>query len=173
MATKILTLILFSLLLLPGLWAQDNLPTLSAIQYQIQTDSVSRTSSPQDITVTVSAGSVNDLSDLILGIDEVSAFWTVVSANLNDQTLWLINSPAPSEKQNVLAWRFDQEENSLYLYPRDDQLSSDLTLIVRLNLLRPNRIASQSSTTINMLADVGNVRYQCVTTGSGNTISFR
>jgi len=173
MTTKILTLVIFSLFILPGLWAQDTLPALAAIQYQIQTDSLSRTSSPQDITVSVFAGSVSDLSDLSLSIDDVSAYWTVVSANLGDQTLWLINAQVPSEKQNVLAWQFDQKDNSLYFYPREDQLSSDLTLVVRLNLLRPNRIVRRISTTINLLADIGNVRYQCVATGSGNTISFR
>ncbi len=173
MTKKILILLLLSVAFLPGLMAQDTLPTLSAIQYQIQTDSLSRTNIPQDLSLTITAGSVGNRNNLILNIDNVSAFWTVVSANLNNQTLWLINSQTPSERENVLAWNYNKEEKSLYLYPTENQLSSDLNLVVRLNLLKANEINNKSATTVNLIADVGNIRYQCVPTGAGNGISFR
>jgi len=58
---KIYTMILGIFLLVVSLGAQDNLPIYSAVQYEIQADSLMKTNEPQEMLISISAASSGDI----------------------------------------------------------------------------------------------------------------
>ena len=156
-----------------SLCVQDNLPTYSAVQYEVRADSLLKTNEPQDLIISISASSSGGLAAFELKIYDLKVLWTLVSAKLNDEPIWLINTDSKSDKQNVLAWKYESEENLLRLYPSDWQSGYNLELMVRLSILQPGSLANNDSKSIALEADLGGQRYQCSPSGSGNDMTFK
>ena len=167
------TIILGIFLLLVSLGAQDNLPTYSAVQYEIQADSLMKTNQPQEMLISISAASSGNLDAYEIKIYDLKVHWTVISASFNDEPLWLVNSDSKSDNMNVLAWNYDPEENILRLHPSDWQSGYNLNVTVRLSILQPALVKKSDSKNIALEADLGGVRYQCSQNGSGGEMTFK
>jgi hypothetical protein len=153
--------------------AQEILPSLSDIQYEIQADSLSRANTSQDVSLSITCGSANEIDTYTLKIENAAAQLTVVSAEFNNETIWLINAKSKSNRENVLAWYYYPEENILRLYPSDWQPSYTLNLVVRVNLLRPFAIAKKTLTSVSLQIESITGKFQCATTGKGNRVAFK
>jgi hypothetical protein len=170
---KISSMILGIFLSLVSLGAQDNLPIYSAVQYEIQADSLMKTNEPQEILISISAASAGGMDAYEVKIYDLKVHWTVISASFNDEPLWLVNSDSKSDKENVLAWKYNPEENLLSLYPSDWQSGYDLDVTVRMSILQPGLVKKSYSKNIALEANLGGIKYQCFQSGSGSNMTFK
>ena len=99
--------------------------------------------------------------------------WTLVSARLNNESIWLVNADSKSERENVLAWNYDAEQSLLRLYPSDWQSGYDLELTVRVSILQPGLVKKSDTRSIALEADLGGTKYHCSPSGSGSDMTFK
>ena len=161
------------LLLLVSLNAQDNLPVYSAVQYRILTDSLYKSNEPQDMLIAVTNSSPGSVEAYELRIYDLKVFWTIVSARLNGEDLWLVNRDLNSEDVNVVSWNYDSDKNLLRIYPPARQAGYELELMIRMSILQPGLITKSDSKNISLEADLGGVTYSCLPGDSGDHINFK
>jgi hypothetical protein len=153
--------------------AQETLPVLSDIQYEVQADSLSRVNKPQNMTVVINCNSGDDVSAYQLHMENNSVIWTLLSVTLNGEPIWLVQSDARSDRDNVLAWNYDRQLGSLRLYPPSWETPYTLNLALRVNLLKPLDINRRETGIVVVEATTGNTRYQGSPVGEGNNIFFK
>jgi hypothetical protein len=167
------SLVLVVGLSLVSLFAQDNLPLTSAVQYEVQADSLLRSNQPQDVTLLLTCNSPAGLDAYEIKIHNLKVMWTLVSANLNSESLWLVSADAKSGKENVLAWEYDTKQALLRLYPNEWTAGYQLEVTIRASILQPALLKKTDSKVIALEADMGGQKYQCETTGSGGDMTFK
>ena len=170
---KFSTIIWGILLLLVSLNAQDNLPVYSAVQYRILTDSLSKSNEPQDMLISITNSSPGTVVAYELKIYDLKVLWTIVSAKLNDEDLWLVNRDSNPENENVLSWNYDSGKNLLRIYPPERQAGYDLEIMLRLSILQPGLITKSDSKNVSLEADLSGVTYTCLPRESGDLIKFK
>jgi hypothetical protein len=153
--------------------AQDSLPQRSDIIYEVSADTLQRNNSPQDITLSINNGATENIDTFILSLRDTEVLWTVVSAQMNQQPLWLIMKEGAAERNDILAWQYDREEKMLRLYPPAVGVSYDLDLVLKLNLLRSNQIKKLSGREVLLVTESGGELSRCSLEGSGNQVTFR
>ena len=99
--------------------------------------------------------------------------WTVVSAEMNAQQLWLIMNEGKADRENILAWYYDREEGELRFFPPPGVTNFDLNMVLRVNLLRSHIIQKKSEKEVALLAQSGGDLSRCATRGNGNIVSFK
>ena len=156
-----------------SLYAQDNLPTYSAVQYEVQADSLFRSNEPQEVIISISSSSSPGPEAYELKIYDLKTLWTLVSAKLNNEAIWLVNADSKSDNQNVLSWNYDQELSLLRLYPPDWPSEYELEVTVRLSILEPGLVKKSNAKSLALEADLGGARFQCSPRGSGGDMSFK
>jgi hypothetical protein len=172
MITRI-SIILLAGLSLISLFAQDNLPVYSGVEYEVRADSLIKTNQPQDLTILISGNSPRGLDAYELKIYDLKVLWTLVSANLNGESIWLVNEETRSENEKVLAWNYDSEENLLRLFPAEWSSGYNLEVTVKASILQPALLEKTDSRIVALEADVGGTKYQCAPTGSGGDMTFK
>ena len=168
--------LLFCLVLISAVTAdaQNSSAGRADIFYEIKADSLSLKNIPQDLNLSVSSAANEKIEVYQLTLEgKKDVLWTVVSAEMNKQPVWLINSDAKSERDDILAWTYDQKTNSLRFYPPGNAQTYELDIMLRMNLLRPQSIAKKSSKELILAARTGGQLLPCSTKGRGNTIAFR
>jgi len=167
-------LIILSIFLLQiSVYAQENLPTYSAVEYEIQADSLLKSNEQQDMLISISSSSSGGLDAFELKIYDLKVMWTIVSAKLDNEEIWLVNSGAKSERENVLAWEYDSDQNLLRIFPSDWQSGYDLELMVRLNILQPGLVKKNDTKSIALEVDIAGTKYQCSPRGTGSDMTFK
>ena len=172
MITRISFILVIGLSLV-SLFAQDNLPVYSAVQYEVRADSLLKTNQPQEVTILISCNSSGGLDAYEIKIDDLKVLWTLVSANLNDQSVWLVNAESKSDNEKVLAWQYDSEQDLLRLFPADWSSGYQLEVTVRASILQPALLEKNDSRIVLLEVDVGGQKYQCATSGSGGDMTFK
>ena len=170
---KRIFIILSIFLLQISVYAQENLPTYSAVEYEIQADSLLISNEQQDMLLSISSSSSGGLDAYELKIYDLKVLWTLVSAKLNDEAIWLFNAGSKSDRENVLAWEYDSEQNLLRVYPSAWQSGYDLELMVRLSILQPGLVKKNDAKSIALEADIGGTKYQCSPRGTGSDMTFK
>ena len=97
----------------------------------------------------------------------------IVSAKLDNEDIWLVNADSKSDRENVLAWEYDSDQNLLRIFPSDWQSGYDLELMVRLNILQPGLVKKNDTKSIALEADIGGTKYKCSSRGTGNDMTFK
>jgi hypothetical protein len=168
------------ILIIPGIFlslislhAQDSLPTYSAVQYEVQADSLFRSNEPQELIISISSRSSQGLEAYELKINDLKVLWTLVSATLNNEAIWLVNADSKSDNQNVLSWNYDPEQSLLRLYPQDWQSEYELEVTVRLSILEPGLVKKSDAKSVALEADFGGTKFQCSPRGSGGDMTFK
>lgn len=172
MITRISIILVIGLSLV-SLFAQDNLPVYSAVQYEVRADSLLKTNQPQDVTISISCNSSGGLDAYEIKIYDLKVLWTLVSAKLNDEAIWLVNAKSKSENEKVVAWHYDKDQNLLRFYPVDWQSGYSLELTVRASILQPALLENNDSKIVSLETDVGGQKYQCSTIRSGGDMTFK
>ena len=164
-------------LILTGIYqsanAQDVVPVRSDIRFEISADSLSRNKNPQDITLSITSNTADEIEVYKIYLNNTDVLWTVVSAELNGQPLWLIMDNSKSERSEILVWHHDQEENNLIFYPPSGSTNYSLNLNVRLNLLRSNTLEKKSAGTVILEAQSKEIVSRCSATGRGDRVFFK
>ena len=153
--------------------AQNLASERSDILFALSGDSLLRNNNPQDLNLSITCSSVEQIEAYILKLDEVDVLWTIVSAELNDQPLWLIMSESKSERSDILAWYYNQEEKSLRFFPPEIGTNYNLNIMLRINLLKANRIQKRMSKQISLETQTARGLERCSTSSTGNMITFR
>jgi hypothetical protein len=153
--------------------AQDLLPARTDIVYEISADSLSLNNVPQDLNLSITCGSPDLINAYILRLDETAVLWTLVSAELDNQPLWLIMNDNNSERSDILAWQYDPLEKVLRFYPPKIGIHYDLKMALKICLLQPGPIQKKSSKEVALEALTTNGITRCATKGSGNRVVFK
>jgi hypothetical protein len=153
--------------------AQNQIPERSDILFEISGDSLLRNNNPQDLNLSITCSSAEQVEAYILKLDEVEVLWTIVSAELNDSPLWLIMNESKSERSDILAWYYDQEDKSLSFYPPQASTNYNLNIMLRINLLKSSRIQKKMGKKISLETQTARGLERCSTNGTGNMITFR
>jgi hypothetical protein len=139
----------------------------------VQADSLLKTNQPQDLIISISCTSPVGLEAYEIKIYDLKVLWTIVSANLNDQSIWLVNADSKSDNENVLAWYYDSEQNLLRLHPSEWQSGYILDIKIRASILQPALLEKNDSQIVTLEANVGGQKYQCSPGGSGDDMTFK
>jgi len=152
---------------------QDLLPARTDIVYEISADSLSLNNVPQDLNLSITCGSSDVINAYILRLDETAVLWTIVSAELNNQPLWLIMNENNSERSDILAWQYDPLEKVLRFYPPKISTNYDIKIALRICLLQAGHIQKKSSKEVALEALTTNGIARCTTKGPGNRVVFK
>lgn len=153
--------------------AQDNLPLNSDVEYEVRADSLLKSNQSQNLQVTIACNSSGGLDFYEIKVYDLKVFWTLVSATLNDQPVWLVNSNSRSDNNKVLAWYYNAEQNLLRLYPSEWNGTYRLDLTITASILQPAKLSTISSKLISLQAELGGQKYECVPVGSGGEMTFK
>ena len=159
--------------MLVSLYAQDTLPVNSAMQYEVQADSLLKSNQPQNLQIIISCNSSAGLNFYEIKINGLKVLWTLVSAKLNEQPVWLVNSNTRTDNNKVLAWYYDSEQSLLRLYPAEWEATYVLDLTVSASILQPAKLSKSDSKLVSLEADLGGQKFTCVTTESGGEMTFK
>ena len=166
-------IILVIVLSLISLNAQDNLPVFSDVQYELQADSLLKTNQPQEITISISCNSPGELDAYEIKIYDLRVLWTIVSARIDGEPLWLVNMNSRSEKENVLAWYYDREENLVRLHPSNLSSAYTLEVTIQASILQPALLTDSESRLVRVEANLDGQKYRCTPAGSGGEMRFK
>jgi len=153
--------------------AQNSVPQRSDISYNVLADSLLRNNGPQDLKISITCGASEDIATYILRLNDTQVLWTVVSAEMNEQPLWLIMDENRADRDNILAWQYDREEGVLRVSPPPGMVNYNLNMTLRINLLRSNIIQKKSEKEVVLLAQSTGGLSRCATRDSGNKVSFK
>ena len=165
-----LTIIFCFISILP---AQQNKPTTSDISIEVITETIQITNKPQIILIRITCSSITDLQYLSMKYTNSSANWSLISALLNGESLWLLQSDSASDNDKVLAWNSNKNESNFLLYPSDWQTIFTLDLEIQINLMNISSLTIDSQDQIILDAIYNCITYECITSGRGNTIIFK
>jgi len=146
------------------LWAQ---PTAN-IQYEMLTESLTIGDEPYTIQVALQVPSFQEISFLELRFDSLEALMHITAAELNGEALWLLRSEEKSENDKVLAWKYDNIESKLRLYPNTWTTPYRLVLDIQITVMREEALTAVLSAS----AQINNSLLPCQPAGRGNTFSL-
>lgn len=155
------------------LFAQDTKPTTSSLTFEVLNTSLKMSKEPQNINILINCDGSQNIEAVTLKITQIKAVWSVVSAKLNDQSLWLIKSEDGGNKSNVLAWNLNTQDSELILFPNEWSTPYTMELEIQLNLDDIKNSQNEVPTTIIMEAIMAGISYQCSPTGRGNQLNMQ
>jgi hypothetical protein len=153
--------------------AQDDYPQRSDIVYEVTADSLERNNNPQDLTITINCQTSESINSYLLKLKDTDVLWTIVTAEKDEQPLWLIMEEGRADRDDILAWNYDQEEKVLRFFPQATGITYRMNLVLRLNLLKSHAIQKSSVGQIVLLVESGGEFSRCSSTEDGNQIGFR
>ena len=145
----------------------------SEIQINVKTESLERTIQSQQLSLEINKNNLEKPGYLSIAIEDIETALTLVSAKLNNEDLWLINSRTSSSNEKVIAWNFDKENSRLEIYPYNWNSPYILDLNIQVNLKNISSIESNTSTTISLNTELGGSLFEALPTGRGNIIQIR
>lgn len=154
------------------LLAQTDRPITYDLTIEVLNETLKSNKDPQNIIVIINCNSAQDLQALTLKMNKMKSVWSVISAKINEQTLWLIKADVSASNDKVLAWNHKTESSELKLYPSAWQVPYVLELEIQLNLNDTNGSLKESTETLIMEATVSGTSYQCATEGRGNQLNL-
>lgn len=155
------------------LLAQNSNQKTSDIQINVITESLEKTKNPQQLTIEINKNTLNTPANLSVEIENVDADLTLVSAKLNNQDLWLINTSTSANNDKVLAWSYDKETQQLKLYPYNWNSTYILEIDVQVNMKNISQIENQQSTNIILISEISGGTFEALPTGNGSEIQLR
>lgn len=153
--------------------AQNNNRTTSEIQINVLTESLEKTKQPQELSIEVNKNNLESPKNISISIEDVQSNLTLVSAKLNNQDLWLINSTTAANNEKVVAWNFDEETDQIQLFPFNWNSPYILELNIQVNLKNLSALENQQSTNIILTSELSSGIYEALPTGNGSEIQLR
>ncbi|MCK5032341.1 MAG: hypothetical protein KAS18_01875 [Calditrichia bacterium] len=170
---KLYIVSLVILINLQFLYAQNINRKTSDLQINVNTESLEKSIQPQELLVEINKNIQVTPGFMSIVIENLESGLTLVSAKLNNEDLWLINSTASSTNEKVVAWNYDKENSSLIIYPYNWNSPYILDLNIQVNLKNISSIDSNTSTAIILATELGGSLFEALPTGRGNNIQIR
>lgn len=166
---KFIAFLLFSTVL----FAQEENLVTSEINFEVVSESLQITKKPQTVSVRITCGSGEFVQFFNLRFAETDAVWSLISARLNGDSLWLIQSNSAPSQNKVLSWETEKGKSQLILYPAAWQSDYVLDLEIQINLEKTSDIVKDTDDTILLGANLPSGSYECSPAGRGNIISVK
>ena len=155
------------------IYAQNSNRKTSDIQINVNTESLEKSIQPQELLVEINKNIQVTPGFMSIGIENIESGLTLVSAKLNNEDLWLINSTASSTNEKVVAWNYDKENSRLVIYPYSWNSPYILDLNIQVNLKNISSIEDNTSTSIVLTSEISGRLFDALPTGRGNEIQIR
>jgi hypothetical protein len=152
--------------------SQQVKPVTADIALEVITQSLKLSQEPQRLVLKISCQSAQEIQCFDLKLTTVQAIWSVVSATLNDQSLWLIKSGMSVNQDKILAWDFSTEDSKLSLFTHPWQVPYVLQLELQVNLKNINELSEDYADNLILESIMSGESFQCSTIGRGNRINF-
>jgi hypothetical protein len=152
---------------------QNPIATRLDISYNVAADSLFRKNNPQNLNLSIACGSSEVIDVYRVTMSDTEVLWTVVSAELNGQPLWLIMNNGQSPRNNILAWDYDEEQKMLRFYPPPESNTYNLDLHLQINLLHSGSIQKKSTREVILEAQAAGNLTRCSLKEGGNKVAFQ
>jgi len=153
--------------------AQAVYPVNANIQVEVLTENKSVDDENQYIQVQLICQTSDEVNALNLRFEDRSARWTVVSAQLNGELLWLLKSSVRAPHENVLAWDFDENADQLNLFPANWQIPYVLDLQLQINMNSTEKPDNPLQEKVIVETSLPTGIYTASPTGRGDIITLR
>jgi len=168
---RIITLIIY--IILPFLLiAQENLPVLQEIQYEVLTDSLNKNSKVQTLRIQINCGVSTTGQRFNLQFLGMSGLLVPVAVERDGEELWLIQSENASNNDIVLAWQ-TLNSTALQLIPGEWASPYRLDLVIQVSLDNLKELENLSDTRIDLSIIRNTAEYLAVPSGRGNQIGLK
>ena len=168
---KLITLTI-SIILPLLLIAQENLPVIQDIQYEVLTDSLNRNSKVQTLQIQITCDASTTGEIFNLQFRDMSGLLVPVAVERDGEELWLIQSENTSNNDIVLAWQ-TLNNTVLQLLPGDWTVPYRLDLVIQVNLDNLKELENLSETRLDLTILRNTAEYLAVPTGRGNQIGLK
>lgn len=168
---KLITLTI-SIILPLLLIAQENLPVIQDIQYEVLTDSLNRNSKVQTLQIQITCDASTTGEIFNLQFRDMSGLLVPVAVERDGEELWLIQSENTSNNDIVLAWQ-TLNNTVLQLLPGDWTAPYRLDLVIQVNLDNLKELENLSETRLDLTILRNTAEYLAVPTGRGNQIGLK
>ncbi len=168
---KLITLtisIIFPFLLI----AQENLPVIQDVKYEVLTDSLHRNSKIQTLQIQITCDASSTGERFNLQFRGMSGLFVPVAVERDGEEIWLIQSENASDNEIVLAWQ-TLNGASLQLLPGDWTVPYRLDLVIQVSLDNLKDVENLSETRIDLTILRNNAQYLAIPTGRGNQIGLK
>ena len=155
------------------IYAQSANRKSTDIQISVNTESIEKTIQPQELVMEINKNIQGQPGFMSVGFENVESGLTLVSAKLNNDELWLINSAASSTNEKVIAWDFDEENSRLVLYPYNWNSPYVLELNIQVNLKNLSSIENSDNANVILTSKLSNEMVDALPTGNGNVIQIK
>ncbi len=154
------------------LFAQQENLVISEINFEVVSESLQITKKHQTVSLRITCGSGEFVQFFNLRFAGTDPVLSLISARLNGDSLWLIQSNSAPSQNEVLAWEFENSKCQLILYPAAWQSTYVLDLEIQINLEHSSNIVKDTDETILLGANLPSGSYECSPAGRGNRISL-
>ena len=160
------------MIMLSVVYGQNQLPVTSEVTIEVLSPSLTISKQPQNMTIRIGANSIGSLEFIAIQLDSTQAVWTVLSARVDGQELWLVQSDARPDKDNLMGWQYNSEMQMLQIYPGQWPAGFQLELEVQLNLINTRAAGERTSDRVIAMASTGTILSRCSESGQGGLISL-
>jgi hypothetical protein len=163
---SITIMILFSLSV-----AQENPPRTDDVQIEVLTTSLDKSSKAQILQVEITCNNSLPGQKLNLTLNAVSGIYVPVSAERNDEALWLIKSEEANDNEEILSWQ-TIDNTQLQLSPGNWATPYRLDLQIQISLTNLKDMANVTTTDVELILTGSGEEQLATPTGRGNQISL-
>ena len=142
--------------------------TPANIQYEILSGSLIVGNSPYIIQVAFNIETSQEITFIQMKFDSLSARMHLISAERNGESIWLLRSGERAANDKVLAWKYDDENKQLNLYPNTWQAPYRLVLDIQITPLQEGIISDNLRASVQ----INNSLLSCQPSGRGNVFSL-
>jgi hypothetical protein len=161
------------MLLISSLCGQDIKPVTTEIRYEVLDELIDVDQEEQALNIQVTSLTLTGIKYLSIGFEKIPARWSLISAELNGEKLWLVKADIHPGNDKVLAWDYSPGSNQIRLFPHTWQAPYVLDLQMQLNF--ESRVDSQETSDERVLveAELSGTAFLATPTGRGDKINFR
>ena len=155
------------------MYAQNDIQKTSDVQIDVKTEFLEKTKQPQQLSVQINKNSFETPGYFSIALDNIESVLTLLSAQRNNEDLWLLNSTSASSNEKVITWNFDKENSRLNIYPYNWNSTYVLDLNIQVNFKNISSIENETSTIVVLTAELGGSLFEALPSGEGNNIQIR
>jgi len=163
---------IISLILPVVIMAQENLPLLPDVKYEILTDSLEKNSKAQTLRLQINCTSSQAGQKYSLELGVLAGLPVLVDANRDGTALWLIQSPDANSNNSVLSWQM-LDGGVIQLSPGNWNIPFRLDLTLQISPENIKDLQNLTDTRVDLKILRNNAVYFGTPSGRGNKIFLK
>jgi hypothetical protein len=165
--------VILMLLLMSSSYAQVIKPATTEIRHEVLDELIDVDQEDQTLNLQVTSLISAGVQYFNIGFEKIPARWSLISAQLNGETLWLVKANIHPGNEKVLAWDYNPDSKEIRLYPHGWPAPYVLDLQIQLNIEGVVDTEQISDDNVLLEAELSAGAYLATPTGRGNKISLR